>query len=309
MLAPGFDIHASQVSRGPGRGTPASARGFARLAPGCRRWLTVTPRAPLLRSVANGRRTATAASSPCIRRGRRRGRQGIRVCGLCRCSGRAAAASDAHAAGIPAARGAATGLRPRAGCRPGAEPKPIRDAEDVRVDRHRRLPERAVQHHVRGLATDARQFLQCLAVLRHRATVFLEQGCARRQDILYLAWIQPDRAHICGQAFLPECEDCRGRIGDRKQLARREVHSFVGCLRRENHGDSNSNGVQCSSSVTGCGFNACEALEEFVPLPFVHAGCCASSIDGDGETGLPSAAALRAPRAGHCARPPSARAG
>ena len=49
------------------------------------------------------------------------------------------------------------------------EPSAVADAEDVRVDRERLLPEGAVEHDVGGLAPDAGQPLQRVAVLRHLA--------------------------------------------------------------------------------------------------------------------------------------------
>ena len=51
----------------------------------------------------------------------------------------------------------------RAGGLAGGEAGAVADAEDVRVDRHRGVAERDVEHHVRGLAPDARQRLQLFA--------------------------------------------------------------------------------------------------------------------------------------------------
>src|SRR3989449_8435063 len=52
----------------------------------------------------------------------------------------------------------------------------VGDAKDVRVDRHRRLAECRVEHHVRRLAADAGKALQRFAARRHFAAVLLEQG-------------------------------------------------------------------------------------------------------------------------------------
>ena len=57
----------------------------------------------------------------------------------------------------------------RAHCAAGREAGPVRDAKDVRVDRDRRLAERRVQDDVRGLAADAGQRLERLAIARHLA--------------------------------------------------------------------------------------------------------------------------------------------
>ena len=117
------------------------------------------------------------------------------------------------------------------------EPEPMGDAEDVRVDRHRRLAERAVQHDVGGLAPDARQLLQRLAIARHLAAVLLEQDPAGGEDVLHLGRVQADRPDVGGEPFLAEREERLRRAGHRKQLARREVDAFVGGLRGEDHGD------------------------------------------------------------------------
>src|SRR3954471_14736359 len=51
----------------------------------------------------------------------------------------------------------------------------VRHPEDMRVDRHRRLAEGGVQHHVRRLAADAGQLLERLASRGHLAAVLLDQ--------------------------------------------------------------------------------------------------------------------------------------
>ena len=56
-------------------------------------------------------------------------------------------------------------------CEPGA----IANAEDVRVDRHHRLAENGVEHHIGGLAADAGQGLECFAIGRYFAAVAFEQ--------------------------------------------------------------------------------------------------------------------------------------
>ena len=45
----------------------------------------------------------------------------------------------------------------------GGHPGAVTDPEDMGVDRDGRLPERDVEHHIGGLAADARQFFQGLA--------------------------------------------------------------------------------------------------------------------------------------------------
>jgi hypothetical protein len=79
-----------------------------------------------------------------------------------------------------------------AGCQPGA----VGDPEDVRVDRQRELAEGDVQHHVGGLAADARQRLERLASAWHLAAVLLEEDVGQRDDVLRLAAVQADRADV-----------------------------------------------------------------------------------------------------------------
>ena len=76
------------------------------------------------------------------------------------------------------------------------EARAIRDAEDVRVDRDRRLAERGVQHDVRGLAADAGQRLERVAIARHVAAVLGDELAARRDHVLRLAVEEPDRLDV-----------------------------------------------------------------------------------------------------------------
>src|SRR3954471_3398816 len=62
----------------------------------------------------------------------------------------------------------------------------IGHTKDMRVDRHRLLAERGVQHHVRRLAPDAGQRFQRLAVRRHLAAVLIEELLRERHHVLRL---------------------------------------------------------------------------------------------------------------------------
>ena len=59
----------------------------------------------------------------------------------------------------------------------GREARAIRDAEDVGVDRDRRLPERRVQDDVRRLAADAGQRFERFARLRAPRRRAARAGC------------------------------------------------------------------------------------------------------------------------------------
>ncbi len=58
---------------------------------------------------------------------------------------------------------------------PRREAKAVADAEDVGVDRDRRLPEGDVEDDVRRLPPDPRQRLERLPVARNRAAVLLDE--------------------------------------------------------------------------------------------------------------------------------------
>ena len=54
----------------------------------------------------------------------------------------------------------------------------VADAEDMGVDRDGRLAEGDVHHHIGGLAADAGQRLQRLAVARHLAAMLVDEHAA-----------------------------------------------------------------------------------------------------------------------------------
>ena len=57
----------------------------------------------------------------------------------------------------------------------GGQASAVGEAEDVGVDRHHRLAEHGVEHHVGGLAADAGQGFERVAVGRYFAAVAFEQ--------------------------------------------------------------------------------------------------------------------------------------
>ena len=66
----------------------------------------------------------------------------------------------------------------------------------------------------------------------------LDQHPAGGDDVLRLALVQADRLHVTRPARRrPSARIACGVLRDREQLARREVHALVGCLRREDHRD------------------------------------------------------------------------
>ena len=71
----------------------------------------------------------------------------------------------------------------------GGQIEPVRHAEHVRVDGQGRLAEGDVEHDVGGLAADARQRLQRLALARHLAAV-LGRSAARDSAMTFLALLR-----------------------------------------------------------------------------------------------------------------------
>ena len=84
----------------------------------------------------------------------------------------------------------------RAGGLAASQPGPVRDPEDMGVDRDHRDPERGVQHHVRGLSSHSRQALQRCALARHRPSMALDEEPAGCGHVLRLGVEQADVADV-----------------------------------------------------------------------------------------------------------------
>ena len=112
----------------------------------------------------------------------------------------------------------------------------VADAEDVRVDRHRRLAERHIEHHVGGLAAHAGQGLQRLARARHLAAMLLDEDAAGLDQVLRLGAEQADGADLFGDRIEPEGQHLLRAVGGREEPARGLVHAHVGGLCRQQHG-------------------------------------------------------------------------
>ncbi|KAG1223040.1 hypothetical protein G6F68_020459 [Rhizopus microsporus] len=97
----------------------------------------------------------------------------------------------------------------------------------MRIHRHHRLAERRVEHHVGGLAADAGQRLQRIAVTRHFAAMLLQQDRAGGDHVLRLGVEQADGGDVLLQAVLAQREDLRRRVGHREQAARGLVDAAV----------------------------------------------------------------------------------
>ena len=78
----------------------------------------------------------------------------------------------------------------------------VGDAEDVGIHRDRLCPERDVHHHIGGLAADAGQLLQRVAILGHASAMLGDQPLGECDDVLGLHVEQPDGSDVPLQPFL-----------------------------------------------------------------------------------------------------------
>ncbi len=155
------------------------------------------------------------------------------------------------------------------------EPGAVGQPEDVSVDRHRRLAEDGVEHHVGGLAADAGQGLERLALGRDLAAVAFEQQARQRERVLRLVAEQADGLDAVGNAFLAERDHGVGRGCEREQPARCEVDAAVGGLRRQHHRDQQLVGrgvLELGLRVRVGVVQAAEELADRLALHRSHAG-------------------------------------
>src|SRR4029077_12697780 len=110
-------------------------------------------------------------------------------------------------------------------------------AEYMCVDRHGGLAESGVEHDICGLASNTRQFLECLAMARYLAAVALDQELAGSENIACLGVVQPDGADVAFDAGQSKFDHGSRRRGNVEQTTRGEAHALVGGLRGEDHGD------------------------------------------------------------------------
>jgi hypothetical protein len=66
------------------------------------------------------------------------------------------------------------------------EPEPVRQPEDMCIDRNRRLAEGDVEHHVGSFTPDPRQGFQRCAITRNPATVLGDEFFREQDDVLGL---------------------------------------------------------------------------------------------------------------------------
>ena len=86
------------------------------------------------------------------------------------------------------------------------EASAVGDAEDMRVDRDRRLAERGVEHDVGGLAPDPGELFERCAIGGDLATMFVDQNARGGDDVLGLGVEQADSLDRIAQCVLAKVE-------------------------------------------------------------------------------------------------------
>jgi len=117
----------------------------------------------------------------------------------------------------------------------GGDAGAVTDPEDVGVHRYRGLSKGGIEHHVGGLAADAGQPLQRLAVRGDLALMVFEQDSTGLDDISGLAVEQPDGSDVVLETLLPQGEDGLRGVGQWEELGGDPVHHLVGSLSGEDN--------------------------------------------------------------------------
>ena len=113
----------------------------------------------------------------------------------------------------------------------------VRYPEDMGIDGDGGPAKGGVEHHVGGLAADARQGFQRFAVFRHLAAVALQQDGAGLDDVLGLGVEEANGLDVTLDPVHPEAQHPLRGIGHRIEFIGRLVDADIGRLRREQHGD------------------------------------------------------------------------
>src|SRR3569832_2403807 len=74
------------------------------------------------------------------------------------------------------------------------------------VDRYRRLAEGRVQYHIGGLAADARQGLQRLAIVRHLAAMPIDEDATGGDEVLRLVLVEIDGLDVILEPLFAELQ-------------------------------------------------------------------------------------------------------
>ena len=152
----------------------------------------------------------------------------------------------------------------------GREARAVGDAEDVRVDCDRLCPERDVHHHIGGLAADAGQLFERVAISRHLSAMLGNQPLGERDHILGFHVEESDGPDVPLQPVLPQRHHLLGRFDLLEQFFGGLVDADVGRLRGQHHGNQQRIGVYIGKLGFRRGIVLGEATEEFEDVSLLH---------------------------------------
>jgi hypothetical protein len=138
------------------------------------------------------------------------------------------------------------------------------------IDREGFLPEGGVEHDVGGLAADAGQGGQRVAILRHLAAEIAHQYFGQGDDILRLGVEQSDRLDVLLERILAQIDHLLRRFDLAEQGAGRLVDADIGGLRRQGDGDQQLIGIAIFQLRHRGGIGLCQAAEKVEDLALVH---------------------------------------
>ena len=141
----------------------------------------------------------------------------------------------------------------------------LRDALHVGVDHHAlRSVEGDAQHHVGGLAPDARELDELVERARHFAAVLADELLGEPDDVLRLLTEHPDAVQdLLDVVLLGARRAPRGRVGA-KEIGRDAVDEHVGGLRREHRGHEELERVLVDELAVRVGMKAREPRERIL---------------------------------------------
>ena len=109
----------------------------------------------------------------------------------------------------------------------------VRNTENMGIDRHNRLPECSIQHHIGCFTANTGQRFQSLAVSRHFAVVFFQQNTASLHDVFGFGFVEAYGFGVFHHAVQPQIQHGLRRIGNGKEFGSRFVHADISRLRRQ----------------------------------------------------------------------------
>ena len=148
----------------------------------------------------------------------------------------------------------------------GREPGAVADAENVRIDRDGRLAESDIEHDVRGLAADAGQRFQRLAIVRDLAAMLRDENLRQRDHVLCLGAVKPDGLDQLAHPRFAELDHLLRRVGELEQRRRRLVDAGIRRLRREHDGDQKRERIDVVQLAARLGIGGGKAPERFLDL-------------------------------------------